>query len=89
MWVYRTKHDVGQFTESVENEINFQDIKYLFDPSHFHKLSNLFRAVILEKVCQYLYYKVHYSNTTSEIPEFELEPDIALELLMAAEYLDC
>ncbi|KAJ3039319.1 hypothetical protein HDV00_012312 [Rhizophlyctis rosea] len=63
----------GQFTESVQNEINFRDIK----------------AVILEKVCKYLYYKVRHTNTSSEIPDFSIEPEIALELLMAADFLEC
>ncbi|KAI8999301.1 hypothetical protein HDU85_006085 [Gaertneriomyces sp. JEL0708] len=63
----------GQFTESVQNTVNFRDIK----------------AVILEKVCKYLYYKVRYTNSTSQIPEFAIEPEIALELLMAADFLDC
>lgn len=52
------------------------------DLSFFH------RAIILEKVCQYLYFKVRYANTTAEIPEFKVEPEIALELLMAADFLD-
>jgi hypothetical protein len=47
------------------------------------------RAVILEKVCKYLYYKVRHTNTTQEIPDFPIEADIALELLMAADFLDC
>ncbi|KAJ3331314.1 hypothetical protein HDU76_003496 [Blyttiomyces sp. JEL0837] len=63
----------GQFTESVQNEVTFRDIK----------------AIILEKVCKYLYYKVKYTNTTQEIPEFNIEVDLALELLMAADFLDC
>ncbi|KAJ3285396.1 hypothetical protein HK104_009516 [Borealophlyctis nickersoniae] len=63
----------GQFTEALQNEVNFRDIK----------------AIILEKVCKYLYYKVRYTNTTQEIPEFQIDPEIALELLMAADFLDC
>ncbi|KAI9197464.1 BTB/POZ protein [Polychytrium aggregatum] len=63
----------GQFTESVQNEINFRDIK----------------AVVLERVCAYLYYKVRYANTASEIPDFFIEPSLALELLLAADFLDC
>ena len=46
-------------------------------------------GVILEKVIQYLYYKVRYTNSTQRIPNFDLAPEIALELLMAANYLDC
>ncbi|KAI8928811.1 BTB/POZ protein [Entophlyctis helioformis] len=63
----------GQFTESLQNEIVFRDIK----------------AIILEKVCKYLYYKVRYTNVVQEIPEFMIEPEIALELLMASDFLDC
>ncbi|CAG8684605.1 21971_t:CDS:2 [Cetraspora pellucida] len=63
----------GQFMESEQNTIHFRDIK----------------AVILEKVCQYLYYKVRYNNSTSEMPQFNIDPTIALELLMAADFLDC
>jgi len=42
---------------------------------------------ILEKVIQYFYYKLRYTNSTTEIPEFPIEPEIALELLMAANFL--
>jgi len=44
---------------------------------------------ILEKVVQYVYYKMRYTNSHVRVPEFEIEPEIALELLMAANYLDC
>mmetsp|Transcript_16630 Transcript_16630/g.30130 ORF Transcript_16630/g.30130 Transcript_16630/m.30130 type:complete len:114 (-) Transcript_16630:30-371(-) len=47
------------------------------------------RGAILEKVIQYVYYKVRYSKGNVAPPEFEIEPEIALELLMAANYLDC
>ena len=44
---------------------------------------------ILEKVIQYFYFKLKYTNSTSEkIPEFVIEPEIALELLMASNFLD-
>ncbi|KAJ0396136.1 hypothetical protein ATCC90586_008569 [Pythium insidiosum] len=46
-------------------------------------------AVILEKVCQYLYYKTQFTDSTSRFPDFVIEPEIAMELLMAANYLDC
>lgn len=42
----------------------------------------------MEKVIQYFYYKLKYTNSTTEIPEFVIEPEIALELLMAANFLD-
>eukprot|EP00002_Diphylleia_rotans_P018934 TRINITY_DN365_c0_g1_i1.p1 TRINITY_DN365_c0_g1~~TRINITY_DN365_c0_g1_i1.p1 ORF type:complete len:102 (+),score=28.54 TRINITY_DN365_c0_g1_i1:69-374(+) len=46
------------------------------------------RGVILERVCDYFYYKLRYTNSTGDFPDFELDPEIALELLMAANYLD-
>ncbi|KAJ1659529.1 elongin C [Dispira simplex] len=62
----------GQFVESKTNEFTFRDI----------------RGPILEKVCQYLYYKYKYDGLWTEIPEFPIEPEIALELLMTADFLD-
>jgi hypothetical protein len=60
------------FRENQVGEINFREIA----------------TPILERVCQYWYYKLKYTNVTTEIPEFTIEPDIALELLMAANFLD-
>jgi len=62
----------GTFTENELGEINFREIS----------------TPILEKVIQYFYYKVKYTNSTIEIPEFAIQPEIALELLMAANFLD-
>lgn len=48
-------------------------------------------GVVLEKVCKYLYYKVKYANTSAdvEVPGFDIDANMALELLMAADFLDC
>lgn len=62
---------LGTFTEQELGEINFREIS----------------TPILEKVIQYFYYNLRYSNSTVEIPEFEVQPEIALELLMAANFL--
>jgi len=65
---------------------------------HFHSdplikqlimVSLLFRSHVLQKVCMYFTYKVRYTNSSTEIPEFPIAPEIALELLMAANFLDC
>lgn len=63
----------GQFSENETNEVYFREI-----PSH-----------VLAKVCTYFMYKVRYTNSSTEIPEFPIAPEIALELLMAANFLDC
>ena len=55
---------------------------------------------MLQKVCMYFTYKTRwvvaapplptrYTNSSTEIPEFPIPPEIALELLMAANFLDC
>eukprot|EP00296_Roombia_truncata_P002875 JP438941.1.p1 GENE.JP438941.1~~JP438941.1.p1 ORF type:complete len:115 (-),score=17.68 JP438941.1:85-429(-) len=64
----------GSFTENEQSEIHFP----------------LISTRILEKVIQYFYFKLRYTNHTPnpKIPEFNIEPEIALELLMAANYLD-
>lgn len=48
-----------------------------------------FSSHVLQKVCMYFTYKVRYTNSSTEIPEFPIAPQIALELLMAANFLDC
>eukprot|EP00123_Amoebidium_parasiticum_P006040 comp17101_c1_seq1/m.15859 comp17101_c1_seq1/g.15859 ORF comp17101_c1_seq1/g.15859 comp17101_c1_seq1/m.15859 type:complete len:105 (-) comp17101_c1_seq1:34-348(-) len=62
----------GQFSENETNTILFREIQ-----SH-----------ILEKVCRYFYYKVRYANSTQDIPEFSIEPECCVELLLAANFLD-
>ena len=62
----------GQFAENEINELKFREI-----PSH-----------VLQKVCMYFTYKVIYTNSSTEIPEFPIQPEIALELLMAVSLLD-
>mmetsp|Transcript_16701 Transcript_16701/g.28187 ORF Transcript_16701/g.28187 Transcript_16701/m.28187 type:complete len:101 (+) Transcript_16701:166-468(+) len=62
----------GQFMETEQREIKFPEIS----------------TPILEKVCQYFYYKLRYTNCPDVIPEFTIEPEVALELLMASNYLD-
>nr|XP_042138804.1 elongin-C-like [Peromyscus maniculatus bairdii] len=63
----------GQFAENETNEVSFREI-----PLH-----------VLSKVCMYFTYKVRYTNSSTKIPEFPNAPEIALELLMAANFLDC
>ena len=45
-------------------------------------------ARVLEKTVQYFYYKLRHTNHNGPLPEFKIEPEFALELLMAANYLD-
>ena len=63
----------GTFTETELGEIRFPEIT----------------APILEKVCQYFYYKLQYTDSRDSVPEFKVPPELALDLLMASNYLDC
>jgi len=63
----------GQFKENETNEVTFKEI-----PSH-----------VLQMVCMYFTYKVRYTNSSTEIPDFQIDPKVALELLMAANFLYC
>lgn len=44
-------------------------------------------GVVLEKVCEYLCYNVKNRDNPAA-PDFEVPPEMALELLMAADFLD-
>jgi len=52
------------------------------------------RAVVLEKVCEYMAFKTYYDNAgaNTEVPVHEflerIQPEVALELLLAADYLE-
>ncbi len=89
-WLFKTtnrpirwkwdKRDIIQ-----RNTVSWMKIKI----NHLLKVFFLFRSHVLQKVCMYFTYKVRYTNSSTEIPEFPIAPEIALELLMAANFLDC
>eukprot|EP00850_Spirogloea_muscicola_P003910 SM000016S01898 [mRNA] locus=s16:391126:391877:- [translate_table: standard] len=64
----------GGFQETSSGEVRFPDIS----------------TPVLEKVCEYFYYKLRYSDPANQksMPEFKMDPEIVLEVLMAANYLD-
>lgn len=45
-------------------------------------------GVVLEKVCEYLYYNQKHAES-KDVPDMEIPPELCLELLIAADYLDC
>mmetsp|Transcript_6565 Transcript_6565/g.9594 ORF Transcript_6565/g.9594 Transcript_6565/m.9594 type:complete len:103 (-) Transcript_6565:403-711(-) len=63
----------GNFREAEDNVIRLPEIQ----------------GPVLEKVVQYLHYKERHGKATGRIPEFVIEPEIALELLVASNYLNC
>jgi len=44
-------------------------------------------CVVLEKVCEYFYYNEKNKDSTS-VQDMDIPPELCLELLMAADYLD-
>ncbi|ANB15368.1 elongin C [Sugiyamaella lignohabitans] len=42
---------------------------------------------LLEKICEYLCFNLKYKDRAN-VPEFEIAPEMALELLVAADFLD-
>ena len=63
----------GPFREAQDNVIHLPEIS----------------TSILERVVRYMHYKAKYSQSRDRIPEFTIEPEYALELLIASKYLDC
>ncbi|KAK0511974.1 hypothetical protein JMJ35_005102 [Cladonia borealis] len=68
-------------------------IKKMLDPtSKFFEATtgrcnlSTINGVVLEKVCEYLYYNLKNKNA-SDVPDMEIPPELCLELLMAADYL--
>ncbi|MBA0735638.1 hypothetical protein Gogos_019469 [Gossypium gossypioides] len=64
----------GGFAETELGEVTFPEIS----------------AVILEKICQYFYWALQYSSwylIRGKETEFHIEPELTLELMMAANYL--
>lgn len=44
-------------------------------------------GVVLEKVCEYLYYNQKHAES-KEVSDMDIPPELCLELLIAADYLD-
>jgi len=53
-----------------------------------HRLTSLPNSgIVLEKVAEYFYY--NYKNRNREdVPDMDIPPELCLELLMAADFLD-
>jgi transcription elongation factor B subunit 1 len=45
------------------------------------------RAVILERIIEYWHYRSQYSDHIDQLPRFNIDPAMALELLQSADYL--
>lgn len=63
----------GCFTESALGEIQLKELS----------------GKVLEQVCRYFYFSLQYQDPeTTTLPNFNVDSDMALDLLMAANFLD-
>lgn len=44
-------------------------------------------GIVLEKVAEYFYYSYKHRNQ-EDVPDMDIPPELCLELLMAADFLD-
>jgi len=58
-------------------------------PGPNETILNEINSRILYKVCEYFNYKEQYKTSTEVAPEFDPTADMALDILMAANFLDC
>lgn len=59
---------------------------FIESESNYVKLPKI-TGVLLETVIDYFYFNLKYRDRTN-VPNFDIRPDIALELLIIADYLD-
>ncbi|MCJ1288088.1 Transcription elongation factor B (SIII), polypeptide 1 (15kDa, elongin C) [Xylographa opegraphella] len=69
--VKRMLDPASNFAEAVSGRCVFENIN----------------GVVLEKVCEYLYYNEKHRNA-KDVPDMDIPPELCLELLMAADYLN-
>lgn len=69
-------------------------IKRMLDPAHGFKEALVGRCefgeingIVLEKVAEYLYYNYKHRDATN-VPDMYIPPELCLEILMAADFLD-
>ncbi|KAI0980848.1 hypothetical protein GJ496_000189 [Pomphorhynchus laevis] len=48
-----------------------------------------FSSYILYHLCRYFTYRSHYADSMSEIPNFNIDPNVMVELLIASDFMDC
>ncbi|KAK8193288.1 putative Elongin-C [Phyllosticta capitalensis] len=68
-------------------------VKKMLDPTNGFAEAKSNRCVfdinglVLEKVCEYLYYNEKHKDA-KDVPDMDVPPELCLELLMAADYLN-
>lgn len=76
-----TRHD--QVRLPVVSFILIHPLRRILADAFFSRANS---GVVLEKVCEYLYYNLKHKDE-KDVPDMEIPPELCLELLMAADYL--
>lgn len=81
---------IGKFSEALTGRCVLENMTYVVaavrSRSPFTELTRC-SGIVLEKVCEYFLYNEKHKDQTN-VPDMEIPPELCLELLMAADYLD-
>jgi transcription elongation factor B subunit 1 len=86
---------IAGFRENTQNRVDLPTIKYerpSLSARHTHNHHDIWKlthnsGVVLEKVCEYLYYNQKHAES-KDVSDMDIPPELCLELLIAADYLD-
>ncbi|KAL2358272.1 putative transcriptional elongation regulator Elc1/Elongin C [Cryomyces antarcticus] len=93
-YVTLVSNDGFEFVVQRSSACIAEAIKRMLDPrnnfseaqTNTCKFENI-SGVVLEKVCEYLYYHEKFRDQ-KDVPDMDIPPELCLELLMAADYLN-
>ncbi|KAH0289429.1 hypothetical protein KCU62_g4368, partial [Aureobasidium sp. EXF-3399] len=93
-YVTLISNDGFEFLVQTRTACLFDRIKRMLDPTKGFAESKTHRCtfeningMVLEKVCEYFYYYEKNRDATG-VPDLDIPPELCLELLMAADYLN-
>ncbi|KAF3035020.1 hypothetical protein E8E12_005775 [Didymella heteroderae] len=87
--IKRALNPESGFQETTRNRMDFPTIKYAtltFAEVDTRSCTRM-PGVVLEKVCEYLYYNQKHADS-KDVSDMDIPPELCLELLIAADYLD-
>lgn len=80
---------IGKFSEALTGRCVLETLSYVF--IFFCIVARIvakpLSGVVLEKVCEYFLYNEKHKDQVN-VPDMDIPPELCLELLMAADYLD-
>ncbi|KAI9809160.1 MAG: hypothetical protein M1825_002450 [Sarcosagium campestre] len=79
----------SNFAEAISGRCVLETIRYRFLKTiqMGAEVDDEYSGVCLQKVCEYLYYNLRNADR-SQVPDMDIPPEMCLELLIAADFLD-